>query len=241
MLESKLSDRSEIFQTLNVRRRHLREQIADSVQDLIARNRLQLGDRLPSERELAKHLRVSRGTVREAIRLLEQRGLVAMWPGSGTFVAEVTHQVVADSMERYFVCGTCSHRDLIAVREILEPQTTGLAAESALPEDLASLRRLVDEIEGSFRGADVDRYASADADFHVALAVASHNELLIAITSGLHRIMLTWIEAQSKAYRLEEGARSHREVHDAVGSRDPERARRAMRVHMRAMRSALLE
>ena len=236
-----MSGNSEVFPSVELKRIHLREQIADSVQDLIVADHLRLGDQLPSERGLARHLGVSRGTVREAIRLLEQRGLVAMKPGSGAFLTEVTQEVVADSIERYFVFGNCSHHDLVTLREILEPPTAGLAAEAAGAEDLSRLGRLVDELEGTFYADDVRHYATVDADFHGALAVASHNELIMAITTGLHRIMRSWIEAQSKAYRVEEGARSHREVYEAVVARDAEAARRAMQVHMRATRSTLLD
>ena len=236
-----MANHTDIFQSVKLKRKHLHEQIADSIQDFMASDDLQQGDRLPSERDLAKRLGVSRNTVREAIRSLEQRGLLMMRPGSGTFVTEVAPEVVADSIERYFAFGSCSHEDLVKLREILEPEVAALAAEHATPQDLARLKGLVDRMEDAFSKDDIERYAATDTDFHVAMAIASHNELIIAITSGLQKIMRVWIEAQSKTYRLENGAYSHRAVHEAIAAGDTEGARQAMRVHMSTTRSALLE
>ncbi|MFH1927041.1 MAG: FadR/GntR family transcriptional regulator [Chloroflexota bacterium] len=236
-----MTSHTDIFQSVDLKRKHLHEQIADSIQDLIASNQLQPGKQLPSERDLANRLGVSRNTVREAIRSLEQRGLLMMRPGSGTFVTEVAPEVVADSIERYFAFSSCSHEDLVKLREILEPEVAALAAEHSTSEDLARLKNLVEEMENAFSRDDVERYAATDTNFHVALALASHNELIIAITSGLQQIMRVWIEAQSKTFRLEKGAFSHRAVCEAIAARSPDRAREAMRVHMSATRSALLE
>ena len=236
-----MTSHTDIFQSVDLKRKHLHEQIADSIQDLIASNQLQPGKQLPSERDLANRLGVSRNTVREAIRSLEQRGLVKMRPGSGTYVTEVTPQVVADSIERYFAFGSCSHEDLVKLREVLEPEVAALAAEHSTSEDLARLKELVEDMEDAFFEDDVEHYAVTDTNFHVALALASHNELIIAITSALQQIMRVWIEAQSKTFRLDKGAFSHRAVCEAIAARSPDRTREAMRVHMSATRSALLE
>ncbi len=227
------------FQSLNLRRDHLREQIANSIQNMIATRKLQPGDQLPSERELAKQLGVNRATLRESIRLLEQRGLVQMRVGSGTYIADLSRAVLSDSIERYFVFGSCSHEDLVVVREIIEPEMAALAAQHADTEDLAKLRDLLERLEVAFAHDDVAAYAAADTAFHEMLAVATHNELLTAIISGLEKPMRSWLQAQSASYRLEAGARSHRLVYDAVAAHEPERARAAMKMHMGTTRATL--
>jgi GntR family transcriptional repressor for pyruvate dehydrogenase complex len=236
-----VGNQTDLFQSLKLRRERLHKQIADSIQEMIAENQLRPGDQLLSERELAKLLGVNRATVREAIRLLEQLGLVQMKVGSGTYITNMPRSVVAESIERYFVFGSCSHHDLITLRDILEPEMAALAAEHATPEDLTRLKELVEQIEDTFARDEIKNYAAADTGFHEALAIATHNALIIAIASGLEKVMRTWIQAQSETHRLEEGARSHRPVYDAIAARDPDRAREAMRIHMRITRSTLLD
>ena len=147
---------------------------------------------------------------------------------------------LAESMERYFAFGGCSHEELVRLREILEPETAALAAENANPEDVARLRELVDQIETTFAIGDVEAYAAADTGFHEMLAVASHNKLLIAVVAGLEKVMRVWIRSQSELFRLGESVRTHRTVCDAVAAGDRDAAREAMTLHMRFTRSTLL-
>ncbi len=233
-----MSDSSS-FADLSLRREHLREQIADSIEGMIAATRLQPGDRLPSERDLAHRLGVNRATLREGIRLLEQRGLVQMKVGSGTFISGMPRSLVSDSIERYLAFGDCSHEELVVVREILEPEIAALAARQADADDLALLRCILDRLEEAFEGQDVSAYAEVDASFHEALAAATHNRLLTAIANGMRKPMRAWIHTQSQSRRLEEGARSHRLVLEAITARDPDHARDAMRAHMRTTRATL--
>lgn len=228
----------DIFHSLHLKRENLREQIADSIQEMVAANQIQPGTQLPSERDLAKSIGVNRATIREAIRVLEQRGLVQMRTGSGTYVVDVPASTVTESIERYFAFGTCSHEDLVKLREILDPEIAALAAERATGAEIETLRKLVEEIESAFR-EDTLRYAATDAQFHEVVAGATHNDLIIAITSGLHKIMTRWILAQSQTHRLEGGALSHRSVYQAIADRSPDAARQAMRIHHEFTRSTL--
>lgn len=223
-------DPSDPFQSLQLKRAHLHEQIAESIQQMMATDQLRPGTQLPSERDLAQSIGVNRATIREAIRLLEQRGMLQMRPGSGTYVIDVPASTVSDSIERYFTFGTCSHEDLVTLRRILEPEVAALAAERATDEDIAVLLSLVEEIEVAF-SQDTPRYAALDAQFHEAVASATHNPLVFAINSGLHTIMARWILAQSQTYHLEGGAASHRAVYDAIARHSPTDARQAMVVH----------
>ena len=228
-----------LFQSLHLDREKLREQIADHIQDMIATNQLKSGEQLPSEREMAKIVDVNRGTLREAIRLLEQRGLIEMRVGSGAYVVSVSPSTVTDSIERYFAFGSCSHEDLITLRGILDPEIAALAAERATAAEIECLRQLAERIEESFF-EDTTRYAADDAEFHVTVAQASHNDLVIAIMGGLHKVMARWILAQSRRHQLEGGARSHRAVYEAIAKRSPEDARQAMRIHHSFTRATLM-
>ena len=235
---SDLGADSDVFQMLRLRRQTLHEQIADAIQDMIASQRLQRGSQLPSERKLAEMLGVNRATVREAIHLLEQRGLVEMRVGNGTYVFNVlSPTLVADSIARLFTFGDSSHEELLTLREILEPEVATLAARHARPEDLVRLGKLVDLIEYTFYHPP--GYAKNDMAFHEALTVATGNSLIIAIAAGLHRVNQAWMERQHEAAHYEDGCLSHRKIYDAIVARDPGRAREAMRFHMTTSRGTL--
>ena len=211
---------------------NLRDQIAGLIERYVADKRLQAGDRLPSERELARRLGVSRTPVRGAIRLLEQRGLVNMRVGSGTYVIGISPSTVAESIERYCSLSGCSYEDVVKVKGVLEPEIAALAAARATPEDLARLGELVEEIDEALSEGDAEGFTASDAEFHVALAAASHNDAMIAIAAGLHRLVRAWMWARSEMNSEEPGrSYTHRTIYQAVSSRDPVLARGAMIVH----------
>jgi GntR family transcriptional repressor for pyruvate dehydrogenase complex len=232
---------TDLFPDLDVSRAPLHERIADSLQQMIAEKRLVDGSPLPSERDLAQTLGVSRVTMHQAMLVLEQRGLVEIKAGSGVFVTSMPPSIVSDSIERYYAFGGCSHHDLIVFREILEPEIAALAAQHATPEQVATLGAIVDEIEEAFARGDVDATAAADSSFHEVLAAASHNDLILAVVGGLHRTMQSAIHAQIKTFVPAWGIRAHRPVYEAVAARRVDAARTAMRAHMETTRAQLLQ
>ncbi len=228
------------FQEPLLNRESLKGQITEKIQELIHNKNLQPGTRLPSERDLAEMFGVNRATVGEAINLLEQRGLVTKRQGSGTFVNAMPQSVVADSIERYFIFTNCSHQELLALRMMQEPEVAALAAVNADEEDLLRLRHLIELIEDSTkRPTGIE--PEADVDFHAALAAATHNKLIMAIAEGLRKVMRTWLQAQYEEVqgghdalrRAALSRRLHREIYDAVRTRDPQKAREGMIRHMR--------
>jgi GntR family transcriptional repressor for pyruvate dehydrogenase complex len=224
-----------------MRRERLHEQIADQIESMIVEDQLQPGWSLPPERELAQRLGVNRMTVRQGLYLLQQRGLIDVKVGSGSYLTSMAPSVVADSIGRYFVFGRCSHRELAEVREALEPQVAALAAEHATSEDLARLQTLVEQLEASAAKADIGACVLADLEFHLELAAASKNKLLIAVMSGLRQVMSTWLQTQIERAYSEVRTRGHRLVYEAIASHDAERARDEMRVHIREAYLSLLD
>ena len=179
------------FESVQLTRERLHEQIADSIQEMITCGQIQVGERLPPERELAKLPDVNRSTVREAIRLLHQRGLVEMKTGSGTYITKVPTSIVGEAIERLYISHDCSYEDLVALRSILEPGIATLAAIKAEPEDLERLDRSLQRLDSLWYSMDcIEDLVAADTDFHMALAVASHNELLLAIFNGIRMVMV---------------------------------------------------
>jgi GntR family transcriptional repressor for pyruvate dehydrogenase complex len=232
---------NDIFGSLRIDRKPLYEQVADKMQESIAANQLRPGAQLPTERELAAQLRVNRTTVHQALGLLQQRGIVEMRVGSGTYVIDMPNSVVADSIQRYLVFGNCSAAELIEFRELFEPGLAALAAAHATEAELRQLSRLIHLGEEAFGRGAYDAYAEADAAFHETLAAASHNELVIAISAGIHALMRSWLSADGRSHLLLDSPRSHRAVYEAVAARDAVRARKAMEAHLQLANAALLK
>ena len=113
----------------------LHEQIVNQVQVLIEKGRLKHGDQLPPERELASIFKVSRHTVREAIRILEQKKILKSRPGSGTFIILEDESSVVEFMARAIFREKNTLSEIFQFRELLEPQIAGLAAQNATKKE----------------------------------------------------------------------------------------------------------
>ena len=223
----------DLSQSLESRRERLHEKIADRLQAMICERDLEPGAHLPPLRELAKQMNTSRTTVGEAVRLLEQRGLTQVKIGSGTYVTNQTRSVFVDSLARLFTSGNCSYEDLMAFREMIEPDVVALAAERASPRDAGQIGECLERVEEAWHAGDVDTIVSAEAGFHEALAGATHNELVIAICVGIQHVLRWTLRDRYSASLDEKGLFSHRPIFDAVVAADPEGARAAMAEHVR--------
>ena len=238
---SSSESQAEAFQSLQLQAERIRQGIADSIEALIANGTLRPGDRLPSERDLAKLFGLGRPTVREAIRLLEQRGLLEMRPRSGAYVTEIEPTDLAHSLHRFLTFGGYELEDLLTFRELLEPKVAELAAKRATAEEVDRLRELVDTLYQASVEADAAMYAATDASFHMALATASHSELFVGIMGGLEGAVESYLTELTVAPVREEGRLSHRLVVDAVAAGDPPRAKAAMAYHMTTTRASYAE
>jgi GntR family transcriptional repressor for pyruvate dehydrogenase complex len=224
---------SDIFE-LSLHRARLYEQIADQIQDLIVARSLQPGDKLPSERELAEQLGISRTVVREAIRTLSVRGLVKVKPGCGTYVQALSPAAALASIELLLRLRHTpeSLDNLYEIRRMVEIEIAGLAAERATKEDCAALEAAIDGMIANID--DPEPFTNHDMTFHSALAAATHNDFFSALLSPISNL---WLEVILISYHApgaaEEGLGHHRNILRWVKERDPEQARGAMRAHIR--------
>jgi GntR family transcriptional repressor for pyruvate dehydrogenase complex len=231
---------SHLFKREMLTRNSLQEQVGLRIEEMITSGQLQVGDRLPSELEMARQFDVHRSTVREALRVLAQRGLIEMRVGSGSYVSQVSPSVVAETMETYFVSSESSYEDVAILRTLLEPGTAALAALRAEPEDLQRLEDALSKMEMALTTGDLDSQIAADAEFHLALTAASHNKLLLAIFSGilyvLQRALKTGYNRPGKLRRdTVEVLNNHRALYAAIKASDPVRAIEQMKLQMRSL------
>src|SRR6201993_1105827 len=159
--------------------------LAHQLRERILTGELPEGTVLPAERELVKQTRMSRATVREALRILEVQNLVRVRAGraGGAFVQRPTTQSMANSVTMLIRGQKIRVADLMETREALEPFCAELAARKRTDDDLAVLDRANETLADP--GADLPAFLQANLDWHVGVARAGHNELLIGFMTAL--------------------------------------------------------
>jgi len=185
---------------------------------------LTAGSRLPSERELSRKLRVSRPSLREALRTLELMGVVDTRHGSGTQVAESGSDVLRAPLEFLFMLDRPSIEDLVETRELLEVHLAGRAAERRTDKDLAALEAALRDMKAHL-ATPVD-VTDPDVRFHQAVAAASHNRMLERLMNclrdGIRDVMLAaWPGVPDMDFSYEMHARTYNAIKrgDAAGAR----------------------
>jgi GntR family transcriptional repressor for pyruvate dehydrogenase complex len=216
---------------LKITRERLSEQVVQQLQLLISAGELQPGDKLPAERQLAEQLGVSRTVIREAIKTLEQRGLVKVLTGSGTYVSQMDPQVIMESIGLFVQQRTTSVDHLNEVRRMLDIEIAGLAAQRATPQDLNDMIRAIEDMDNSLDSPD--EYIEADLAFHQALARATRNELFLLLLE----VMVDLLRASRRMIFQLRGAPGrgqiwHRLIYKAVEQGDEAAAREVMGKHM---------
>jgi len=217
----------------SLQRDRLYTQVADQIEQLIADESLRPGDKLPGERELADRIGVSRTVVREAIRVLGDRELIAVKTGCGTYVQEPSGRAAAASIERYLRLRQTSEpfARIHEVRTMIEIETAGLAAERATDDDIARLQSTIEGMAGNRE--DLDEYIKQDQAFHEGIAEATHNSLfnvlLSPISDLLHQVIVISVQAPGA---LSAGINHHRMILEQVRRHDPQAARQAMQEHL---------
>ena len=214
----------------------LYEQIVQQIEGSILKGELGEGSQLPAERDLAKQFGVSRTAVREAIKALQEKGLVDAFPGRGTFVTNGTSNSMRRSLDRIIKSGDADGwAYLVEVREILEPEIAALAAVRADEQDLAAMREAIEVMDKANR--DSDAYIEADLDFHLTLAEAAANPIVLSLIDSIVGLLR---EQRLRIFRLdgspERGQIHHRRILDAIERRNPQEARTAMRAHLLQVR-----
>ncbi len=224
------------FEAINAKDMSLPEQTAEQISRLIVEQHLTSEDKLPSEFELAELLKVGRGTIREGIKLLVARNVLEIRRGRGTYIASNPGEVPDPLGFAYYPDQFRLAMDLVEIRGLVEPWTARMAAERAAEEDLAKLRETCAVVEQDIL-AERD-HSESDVAFHVAIAECTHNLVvpkLIPIITYAITLFVSLTESRLKMETLVD----HRELLDAICSRDSERAAGAMRRHIEYNRALM--
>ena len=219
-----------------IRPKKISEEIVSQVKQLISRGELKPGDRIPSERELATMLGVSRPSVREAIMVLEAMGFVESRQGGGTYVKALTESSIMNPLAKLVEKrDPALLRSLAEVRMGLESWSAYLAAQRATDTDIAEMRRLyrIMEKQAAKGGWSPD----VDAEFHYAITAASHNSLQMHVLDSIHSLFHATIQVALMEFYQQEGhvqllLSHHHDIMEAIAAHDPELARRKMVEHL---------
>ncbi len=208
----------------------LSDKVAEMMLDTILSHRLQVGDRLPSERELGEQFGVSRTVVREAVRALVAKGVIEVRSGSGLRVAAVDAAAVTESMSLYLRGGTLDFEKVHEVRALLEVHIAGVAAERATDADLARLREVHERMERE--RADVDAAARDDLEFHRVIAGATQNDLYLLLMDSIGAALIDIRRENLGSGSAPMTLSQHESVLDRVAAGDADGAREAMAAHL---------
>jgi GntR family transcriptional repressor for pyruvate dehydrogenase complex len=215
------------------------EDIVRQVKALIADGRLTSGDRLPPERELAERFRVSRTSVREALRSLQSRGLIEIRAGEGAFVQDVSVEALIEPLALVILPHREAVGELFEARLLIEPAIAALAARRASREEIGEMERILDE---QAREVASGRTGMAqDSSLHAAIAAAAHNRAIVRIVNALVDLLgQSREESLLTRGRPKRSHQDHRRILGAIRRRDEDGARRAMLEHLTAVEKLVI-
>jgi GntR family transcriptional repressor for pyruvate dehydrogenase complex len=222
-----------------VRRNKVYEEVAKQIERLILK-KLQPGDKLPSERELAEMLQVSRSSIRDAIRSLELMGLVEPRQGAGTIVRELS----AESLVNPFANALKRRQELVSelldFRKMLEPPLAARAATHASPDEISEMEEILQRQEVTLSHGEAS--IAEDAEFHYSIALASGNSVVLKVLDILMDLLR---ETRERSLQLkgrpQRSLAGHRRILAAIKRHDAEAAKDAMRRHIEDVEEIVLE
>ena len=212
---------------------NLADNVVEAIRNEILGRRWAVGDRLPNETTLSAMLAVSRGTVREAVRVLVSQGYLETRQGSGTYVLST-----ADTSRPLSMARGAGLRDQFESRCALDTEAARLAAIRQTPAVIAGLRSLLAE-RGNYEGGDRAAFVARDLAFHQAVIAASQNSVLVGMYDFFSTLIAETIEATLGEDLPEPDMEAHAAIVDAIETGDPERADAAVRRFMAPVLSAL--
>ena len=222
----------------------LSQAVVRQIELLILRGILRPGERLPSERDLAERLGVSRPSLRAAVAELQDRGLLRTRPGAGIFVAEVLGAAFSPALIRLFSSHDEAVFDYLALRRDLETLAATRAVEFGTDTDLAVIAAIFRRMEAAHRRRATAAEADLDAEFHMAIFEASHNVILVHMMRAMFGLLKEGVFYNRRALFAGRTTREtlldqHRAVNAAIQARDAGAARDAVAAHVDFIEAAL--
>jgi GntR family transcriptional repressor for pyruvate dehydrogenase complex len=237
-----------MFKSIQDERKTVSRRVVEQIQELIASGKLRAGDKLPSERELAELMNVSRPTIREAFKILSASGLVEIKQGNGVFVADPSARL--DNLASILFMQSDSIHELFEVRKMIETESAAKAAVNGTEDYLAAIGTLTREcydkviVNPQFASAaEREEYLSeTDQTFHLMVAEAAGNEVVVRIMTNLIDLLkLSRMQSMKIPGRVEQSLKEHMAIARALKERKAEEARSLMLKHLSGVEADLLK
>ncbi len=223
-----------------VQNQRISDEILRQIRDAVLSGKFQVGERLPNERALAEQFAASRTSVREALRGLEQTGVIYIKKGinGGVFVADPDHRLISRPFQTLLQLRKVTMDNIVEVRLIFEPEAARLAAQRAEPEDLDEMQEVIGKMSHAIKAGELP--SSFDLKFHKLIARAARNPILEMLSESMLEVasqVITNLHPSTDV--LKHVVKRHREVFEAVRKRDSELAFAIMSRHIIDVRNRL--
>ena len=220
--------------------------IMAQLEAMILEGSLKPGQQLPPERELAAQFEVSRPSLREALQKLSARGLIISRQGGGSFVSEKIGSSMVDPLTELFSTHPEAQNDLLEFRHAIEGVSAYYAALRCTEADKKRLQRCYADLQAAHDEKLFEQETKADAEFHLAIAEASHNAVLLHTMRSLFTLLHNNIYANLESVYPKRDTREriheqHRVLLDAIVAENPEKARNAAHDHLAFIEEAIIE
>lgn len=220
------------------------EEVIEQIKKLIIDGKLQPGDKLMSERELAETLGVSRASVREAFSALEMMGIITIRPGEGSFVRQASYEGMLEPLSFLLQIDIDNVMQLLEVRKILEVEIAALAAVRATKEDIEDIRRALNKMVDEVNAGEIGDVA--DAEFHFAVVKAAHNPILVTLINTISDLMAKTVRFSRRQIFLVENMPnalydSHCLIFQAIVDGKSQQARSLMHEHLTMVEKVMLQ
>jgi len=217
-----------------IKTKKIYQEIMEQLKGMITRGVLQPGDKLPSERDMADSLEVSRASVREALTALAVMGILDIRPGEGTFVRQTSDAETFESLSVLLAVEQNSEAQLMEVRQVLETELAALAAMRATEQDLQKIEESLQIMKSA---ESIKEAVEADLRFHFAIAEATKNTILLRILNTVADLMHhEFHQARESVYanpsQRSQNLREHEAIYSAIKDRNPGEARARMLTHI---------
>jgi len=210
------------------------QKVIEQIKNMLYEDKLKKGDKLPSERQMAESLEISRSSVREALKELEIMGLIEVRPGDGNFIKENFEDILFQPFSTIFLIKESNPYEILELRKVVEKGAASLAASRISKDELAGIKNLLDKAKAS---SNEDNLTDYDVSFHYKIAQASKNFLLQSILNTISSLISTFISNVRENILIEKAHKEkiieqHDAIYFALEKGDPILAETKMEEHL---------
>lgn len=213
-----------------VRRVSVGDQVFEQIKDMLLKNEFKQGEKLPSENELAVLFGVSRVSIRHALQKLTALGLIETRLGEGSFVKEINCGIYADKLIPLAYLGENSLKEVMVFRKVIEGRVAELATQMATEEEIQEIEKAYEKMVSAEN--NLSDFSAADFEFHVKLAEATHNALIIEIYHIIHEVLSETLMKVVSIRGVKTGLQYHKQLLDLMKKREHEKVRQIMDSNM---------